>query len=194
MKSPFKPPDSPPRVEKPRLEFATIAGFKRGDLADILRRSYAALVEERPESWKSEEAKWDDFDRQAFAHRESIGKCVFVSLPGNDDLFSDKPIGLASYDPRRAPEFGTVGQNCVLPEFRGRGFGREQILEILRRFREGGIAAARVTTSEHPFFLPALRMYQGLGFLEARRIAGGPDPRYRLIDLELRISGNWDRY
>ena len=62
--------------------------------------------------------------------------------------------------------------------------GRRQILEILRRFREAGFEAARVTTSEHPFFQPALRLYKALGFRETGRPAGGPDARFRLIELE----------
>ena len=61
--------------------------------------------------------------------------------------------------------------------------------EVLRRFREKGIAAARVTTSGHPFFAPALAMYRSLGFGETRRFAGGPDPRYRLVELEKALPG-----
>jgi GNAT superfamily N-acetyltransferase len=90
----------------------------------------------------------------------------------------------ASYDPRPGPSYSVIGQNCVLPEYRGRGFGSRQILEILGRFRAKNVALARVTTSEHPFFIPARTMYRDLGFRETRCFAGGPDPRYQLIELE----------
>ena len=170
------------RDTKAALTFVPISLFSPGTLADLIRRSYAELVEQWPEYWKEEGAKWDDFDRQAFAHPETIGKCVFVSL------LDGQPIGLASYDPRQAPRYGMVGQNCVLPEFRGRGLGRRQILEVLRRFGEQRIESARVTTSEHPFFLPAIKMYQGLGFREIRRFAGGPDPEYRIIELQMPLG------
>jgi GNAT superfamily N-acetyltransferase len=160
------------------LIFEPISFFSPGNLADMIGRSYAELRKKWPDPWEPVEEKWEDFDRQAFAHPDTVGQCVFVScLEGN-------PVGLASYDPRSAPSYAIVGQNCVLPEYRGRGFGKRQILEILRRFRAKEIRLARVTTSEHPFFLPALRMYGDLGFQEIRRLTGGPDPRYQLIELE----------
>ncbi|HVP91036.1 MAG TPA: GNAT family N-acetyltransferase [Terriglobales bacterium] len=168
--------------EKRALMFAPISLFSPGMLADIVRRSYAELIERSPLHWAGEAAKWDDFDRETFAHPETVGKCLFVSR------LDDETVGLASYDPREAPSYGIVGQNCVLPEFRGRGFGTLQISEILRRFREKEIRTARVTTSGHPFFLPARRMYESLGFKEVRRFAGGPDPNYGLIDFELTLA------
>jgi GNAT superfamily N-acetyltransferase len=161
----------------PDLSFAPISLFSPGDLASIIGRSYAALLEESPENWDAERGKWGEFDRQVFAWPDTIGACVFVSR------LDRQPVGLASFDPRPAPVYGLVGQNCVLPEYRGRGFGKKQILEILARFRDRGIGAARVTTSGHPFFLPAREMYRSLGFREIRRFPGGPDPRYQLIEL-----------
>lgn len=169
------------------LTFAPIMLFQPGLLTDLLHKSYAGLVELDPECWKGESEKWHDFDRQSFAHPGTIGKCVFVSC------LDDRPIGLASYDPRREPDFGIIGQNCVLPEYRGQGFGKRQILEVLRRFVERRTRAARVTTSEHPFFTAALGMYRSLGFREIRRFAGGPDPRYQIIELEMELSTPFER-
>lgn len=160
------------------LTFEPVSRFSPGDLADIIGRSYAGLLEKWPDPWEREHENWEDFDRQAFAHPDTVGRCVFVSR------LEQRPVGLGSYDPRPGPSYAVIGQNCVLPEYRGRGFGRRQILEIFRRFGAENVRAARVTTSEHPFFLPALRMYGDLGFQEIRRLTGGPDPRYRLIELE----------
>jgi GNAT superfamily N-acetyltransferase len=164
------------------LTFTPISLYQPGLLSDIIHRSYAELVGQCPEYWEREGENWHDFDRQAFAHPETVGRCVFVSC------LDGIPVGLASYDPRHEPVYGIIGQNCVLPEYRGRGFGRRQIREILRRFREKKVGAARVTTSEHPFFIPAMRMYQSLGLRETRRFAGGPDPRYRVIELEMELT------
>ena len=58
------------------------------------------------------------------------------------------------------------------------------LLEILGRLAAGKVRLARVTTSGHPFFFPARTMYRDLGFRETRCFAGGPDPRYQLIELE----------
>jgi hypothetical protein len=41
---------------------------------------------------------------------------------------------------------------------------------------------AVVSTSEHPFFLPARRNYESCGFKESRRFTGGPDPQYNIIE------------
>jgi len=140
------------------------------------------LVEAWPEYWKDEETKWDEFDKQGFDNPDTVGECIFVSC------LEGEPVGLASYDPRHEPAYGIIGQNCILPECRGWGFGGRQILEILRRFEEREIEVARVTTSEHPFFLPARKMYGALGFREIRRFAGGPDPRFGLIELALPLA------
>jgi len=164
------------------LTFTPISLYHPGALADIIRRSYADLVAGDAARWGQEVRNWDDFDRQAFAHPETVGKCVFVSC------LAGEPVGLASYDPRPGPDYGVIGQNCVLPEFRGRGFGRAQILEVLRLFKEKGIMAARVTTSEHPFFVPARRMYEALGFKVVGRSPGGPDPRYGIIELQMTLD------
>jgi GNAT superfamily N-acetyltransferase len=164
------------------LTWTPISLYRPGTLSDLVHKSYAILVQEYPEHWESESEKWEDFDRQAFGHPGTIGKCVFVSYLG------DKPVGLAAYDPRHELQYGLIGQNCILPEYRGRGFGKQQILEILRRFRERKTGAARVTTSAHPFFIPAKNMYQSLGFKETRRFIGGPDPRYEVIELDIELS------
>jgi GNAT superfamily N-acetyltransferase len=161
------------------LTFTPISLYHPGALADLIKESYAVLVKDSPEYWEAEKENWEDFDRQAFAHPDSVGKCVFVSV------LDDRPVGLASYDPRQEPRYGIVGQNCILPEFRGRGFGKLQILEVLRRLKDRGIATAQVTTSEHPFFAPARKMYESLGFQEVRRFPGGPDPGYSVIELEM---------
>lgn len=166
----------------PDLVFAPLSGFIPGDLAAVIARSYAGLLEGWPGVWNGERRAWDEFDRRAFARPDTVGRCVFVSR------LDGAVAGLASFDPRPAPDLGVVGQNCVLPEFRGRGFGRRQIEEVLRRFRQLGIAAARVTTSEHPFFAPALAMYRSLGFRERRRFTGGPDPRHSLVELEKELG------
>jgi GNAT superfamily N-acetyltransferase len=168
----------------PGLRFEPICVLAPGDLAVIIGRSYAALIAEAPDLWGGESVKWEDFDRRAFACPAAEGRCVFVSRLGQE------PVGLASYDPRPAPAYGEIGQNCVLPRFRGRGFGSLQVAEVLRRFKAMGIKEARVTTSGHPFFEPARRMYGGLGFREARRFSGGPDPRYPLLEFVLRLGGS----
>lgn len=116
-------------------------------------------------------------DRQTFDNLETIGACVTITC------FDGKPIGLVSYDPRTFPS-AIVGQNCIVPEFRGRGLGREQLRKLLATLRDNGFETASVTTSDHPFFEPARRIYQACGFCEVARkpMDGATDAE--LIDFE----------
>jgi len=148
----------------------------------MLKRSYAELVEADQEHWGPEALKWEQFDREVFEHRDTIGACVFLSWSG------DQLVGFASYDPRQEPELGIVGHNCVLPEFRGDGFGRQQIQEIIRRFRARGIRLARASTVENSFFTPAQRMYIACGFREAGRHPWDGDPSGNVIEYEMRLD------
>lgn len=149
-----------------------------GILFYLLKLSYAELVSSDPIYWKPEEEKWEEFDHDVYQNLDTIGQCVFLTQ------FEHKIIGFGSFDPRQQPEFSVIGHNCILPEYRRNGFGKEQILEILRRFRTMGILTAKVSTSEHPFFLPAQRMYLSCGFKEIGRTSCEIDPRYKLIEYE----------
>lgn len=162
------------------LTFSSISKLKPGGLAVIINKSYAALLETASGCWQQEKKKWDNFDQNAFAN-PVIGKCVFVTCLNN------KPIGFASYDPRPWPEYGEIGQNCILPEYQGKGYGKQQIAQILKIFKENSVKKAVVTTSEHPFFISAQKLYQSLGFKEVKRFPGGPDPNYGLIKYEINL-------
>jgi GNAT superfamily N-acetyltransferase len=157
------------------LAFKPVADCRVGTFSRLLVQSYAALLSEP--QWEAEQDKFVQFDREVFENPETVGRCVFATLLEN------RVIGFASLDPRKG-SIGLVGHNCILPEFRGNGYGKQQLLELLRQMRTRGICKARASTSEHPFFLSARGMYVACGFLEKRRYAGGPDPRYRLIEYE----------
>ena len=58
---------------------------------------------------------------------------------------------------------------------------------MLRRFRGLGIRTALVTTTEHPFFLPAQRMYVACGFREVSRLRSDDALPYRLIEYSLEL-------
>ncbi|MEJ2082943.1 MAG: hypothetical protein P8Y94_12420 [Acidobacteriota bacterium] len=62
-----------------------------------------------------------------------------------------------------------------------RGFGTQQIMELLRRLRSMEIREARASTLDHPFFVPAQRMYVRCGFREVRRNSWDRDDRRNLI-------------
>jgi GNAT superfamily N-acetyltransferase len=161
------------------LAFMPATECQPGMVASLLLRSYADLLAEQ--YWEGEKEKWFRFDREVYENPQTVGDCVFFTRLG------DETVGFASFDPRGAPECAAIGHNCILPEFRRRGYGKRQILEVLSRLRTMGIRTAVVSTSEHPFFFPARRMYLSCGFQETRRYTGGPDPRYGLVVYETEL-------
>ncbi len=146
-------------------------------MVDLLRAGYADLLADDSGYWSGLAQELAGFDRDAFEEFETMGQCVFVTKWGDGSL-----VGLASFDPRPGPAYGIVGQNCIHPAHRRRGIGRRQIMEIVSRFGNMGIRRAVVSTNAHPFFVPARRNYESCGFTESRRFAGGPDPRYTMIE------------
>jgi len=158
-------------------EFTSHVDERPGTIAALLRASYAELLGLCP-AWEPEQAKWEEYDRQVFACPESVGACLFLTR------VHGRIAGLGSWDPRQRPEYGIVGHNCILPEFRGKGLGTQQIEEILRRFQMFGIKTAKVSTSDHPFFVPAQRMYMACGFRELRRTPWDLDPAFKMIEYE----------
>ncbi len=172
-----------PEKQHRLLTFRRITQYKPGIIASLLRQCYAEILTAEPLHWKAEEAKWLEFDREVFDNPETVGRCVFITC------LDEEEIGFGSFDPRQRPELGIIGHNCILPRFQGKGHGKRQVLEILLRLKQMGIKRARATTSEHPFFLPAQKMYLACGFQEKRRLIGGPDPRHKLVEYEINLAG-----
>jgi len=164
------------------VEFTMALDQERGTIAALLKRSYADLVTGNPSLWEPEQVNWEQYDRHVFGQPQTVGACVFLTR------LDGRIAGFGSWDPRQRPRFGIIGHNCILPEFRGRGLGKLQIQEILRRFREMTIETAKVSTNDGPFFLPAQRMYIACGFREVRRIPWNRDPGQMIIEYEKEIG------
>lgn len=164
------------------LSFTPTHDRHRGLIASMLRRSYADLLAIDPEHWMPEVEKWEQFDNEVFEHPDTVGACVILSWAG------DRLAGFASYDPRQRPDVGIVGHNCVLPEFRGNGFGTRQIQEIVSRFRIMGIVLARASTGESAFFAPARRMYVACGFCAVGRSPWHGDRSQNMVEYERQLD------
>jgi ribosomal protein S18 acetylase RimI-like enzyme len=146
------------------ITFKPLSTLKPGQLFEILTTSYRELIEKYdPINKEKYLADWQQSDKDAFDYPETIGKCVLVSYVDN------QPVGFVSYDPRNFPNFGIVGQNCVLPKFRGHSFGKIQIEKLLEIFKDGKCVKALVSTGANDFFIPAQKMYKSLGFIETGR-------------------------
>lgn len=160
------------------IRFTSPLEYERGIIADLLKRSYRELVLSNPELWRQEEIKWNEFDKEIFEYPDTIGNCVFLTLLGR------QVVGFGSYDPRHWPDFGIIGHHCILAEFRGKGYGKQQLLEILRRFQSMGIKSAKASIGSHAFFIPARRLYLSCGFIEVGRRPWDVDPSQAIIEYE----------
>jgi len=154
---------------------------KPGIVESLLEQSYAELLASDAKLWEPERVNWKQYDLDVFNEPETIGASIFFSR------MNGRLVGFASWDPRQWPRKGIIGHNCVLPEFRGRGFGKEQIREILRQFSEMGFEKAMVLTCDHPFFVPAQRMYEACGFSEIRRWPWERAPGLILIEYVIEV-------
>jgi GNAT superfamily N-acetyltransferase len=140
-----------------KLSFTSPTEHPPGTVFRLLREAWSPV-------WNAGlERNIRQFDAEVAAHPETVGVCTFITCLG------DEPIGMASYDPRQMPERGIVGWNCIVPKDQQKGFGKDQILEILRIFRERGSRKACVTTADVDFYVPAQRMYGACGFVRVRK-------------------------
>ena len=140
-----------------KLCFTSPTEHSAGTVFRLLKQAWEPL-------WNPElENKIQQFDLEVKEHPKTVGACTFVTCLGSE------PIGMASYDPRQKPERGIVGWNCIIPEYQRRGFGKSQILEVLRILRSKGIRTAWVTTTDVRFFVPAQRTYEACGFVRKRK-------------------------
>ena len=158
------------------LLFRPAVQYEPGLVYSILASCYAAILDPAFEN------RLREFDRDVFENPDTVGACTLISSIGSDI------VGLVSYDPRQGPRVGIVGHNGVLPPYRGRGYGAQQIMEVLRIFRTRRFDRARVSTSEHPFFEPARHMYEACGFRECPSADGGDKGPYRIICYEMSLA------
>ena len=160
------------------LTFESITPYEPGIISSLLSESYGELLSSGAQFWQGEKKNWIKFDAEVFDNPATVGQCVFLTR------VNARIIGFSSFDPRHGALSGRIGHNCILPAFRGQGFGTYQLYETLRRLTMRSIRKAVATTSEHPFFIPAQRMYLSCGFRETKREDNHRQPEYRVIEYE----------
>jgi GNAT superfamily N-acetyltransferase len=163
------------------VAFTPFTQHRPGIIVSLLSRSYAAYLALDPQAARTWPADWAACDRDVFRFPDTVGACGFVTC------LDGQAIGFASWDPRAYPAHGVIGHNCILPPFRGNGYGRAQIHRVLEILRARGFREARVTTGDHPFFGPAQQMYEACGFREVGHNPPDPHTAFGTIDYELSL-------
>jgi len=136
--------------------FGKITDLSRGSLFAMLSDAYS-FDARCAENWGADWRKFDDF----FFDNPSIAERY-----GFTTVMDGVPIGFVSWDPRRHPEYEEIGHNCILTRYKGRGFGKIQMKEAVRRIAGDKPAKIIVTTSG--IMLPAQKMYESAGFKKVR--------------------------
>jgi GNAT superfamily N-acetyltransferase len=159
------------------IEYRTIDNFGSGLIEKLLKTSYQRLIDCFPDEKQRFYRQWEKEDNEAFNNPETIGKYVLFTC------ISNNPIGYFSWDDRQYP-LGIVGQNCILPDYQGQGYGRKQIESVIKIFKDRKFNQIRATTGDHDFFISAQKMYANCGFREQRKMKGD---LYKLIEFSKQI-------
>ena len=147
------------------VDYKTINNFSPGQIGHLLKTSYKSFTDSFPEQEQRFQTQWEKEDNEAFNNPQTIGRHLLFSCIGNI------PVGYFSWDDRQYP-IGIVGQNCVLPDFQGHGYGKKQIEMIIKIFQDKKFREIKATTGDHNFFLSAQKMYYSCGFLKKETARG----------------------
>lgn len=134
------------------VEFRKISEFPRGTLYDILQDAYS-FDPRNKEIWDANWQESDDFfyDNPEIADKYGLVTCI-----------DDCPIGFVTWDPRNRPEYVEIGHNGIRSAYKGKGYGRMQLQEALRRIKEyDGLKRIIVETNSN---LVAPKNYESVGF------------------------------
>lgn len=134
------------------IEFREVSGFPRGTIFRLLSDAYS-FDDRVSQCWSSD---WEDFDNFFYDNLQIADKYGFITT------LNGKAIGMVSWDPRNMPEYAEVGHNCIITEYKGRGFGKMQLQEAVNRIMQCEVRKIIVTTNVGLF--PAQRMYESVGF------------------------------
>ena len=134
------------------IEFRKISDFPKGTLYDILIDAYS-FDERNRQIW---DKNWKETDDFFYSHPEIADEYGLVTC------LDGEAIGFVTWDPRHRPDYVEIGHNGIRGKYKGRGYGRLQLLEALRRIREyEGLKRIIVCTNSD---LIAPKNYESVGF------------------------------
>ena len=134
------------------IEYRKITEFPPGTLSALLQDGYS--FEPRFEQdWLDQ---WKEFDDFFYDNPHIAESCGFMTVLGGT------PIGFVSWNPTNLPVSVEIGHNCIATEYKGNGYGRQQMQEAVRRIRMRNPEKILVTTNE--ILVPAQHSYEGAGF------------------------------
>jgi GNAT superfamily N-acetyltransferase len=140
------------------IKHRPISDFKPGQIQELIKKCYQDLIDYFPSEKEKLYHQWENEDKAAFKKMETIGKLILFSC------IEKNLIGFISWDNRQFPN-GIVGQNCILPDYQGHGYGTKQLEKIIDILRNDKFKTLSAETGDHDFFIPARKMYEKCGFI-----------------------------
>jgi len=135
------------------IEFKKLSNFNRGLLYKLLSDAY--LFNSKYEETYKE--KWLADDKFFFDNINIGDKYCFITT------LNGEAIGFLAWDPRNLPEYAIIGDNCIIPKHKGKGYGRLQLQEAVNRITCNDVKRIFVSTNND--LIPAQKMYESVGFV-----------------------------
>ena len=136
------------------VKFNKTSDFERGTIFNLLYKAYS--FDEKWVQWGKE--KWREDDDFFFDNLQIADKYSFITT------LNSEAIGFAAYDPRNMPEYAIIGDNCIVPEHKGKGYGILQLHELINRIELNDVRKIFVSTNFD--LIAAQRMYERAGFIK----------------------------
>jgi len=144
------------------LEFHKISDFKSGTIKQLLHESYMSYHKKNPEYFIENDKSFSECN-DFFYENINIGdNCCIITT------YQDQVIGMCCWDPRKFP-VAEIGHNCILPKYRGNGYGKKQLSYVIERLISAGFRKVKVSTGILDFYVPAQKQYESVGFHEIKR-------------------------
>ena len=128
-----------------------IRGFEDVTVHRWREQRYGVIGGRTWDEWKADDMRQID-----------VSQVVIAEVEG-------KPVGFATFHVNERTRIGSVGNNAVLPEYRGRGIGGQLHACVLELIKEAGMEFAQVSTGLEDHYEPARRMYERQGFKPLNR-------------------------
>lgn len=137
------------------IEFKKTSEFPKNTLYNQLKDAYSCIGIAF-EHWSK---MWQEDDDFFYSNLENIANNY-----GFITVVDGVPVGHISWDPRNRPDYVIIGHNCIMTKYKGHGYGKIQLAEVIKRIKEYDVKKIIVTTNEN--LIPAQKNYESVDFIK----------------------------
>ena len=133
-------------ADREKLVELIVQGFAEVTVHRWREERYGVIGGRAWDEWKADDVRAID-----------VANVVIAEVAG-------RAVGFATFHVNEETRIGTVGNNAVLPAYRGRGIGGLLHARVLELIAAAGMEFAQVSTGLDDCYEPARRMYERQGF------------------------------